>query len=182
MLTISGSLLWAVSKEKTPQTGLIGKVTHNHTAWSQETGQAQAQCTYTQRAVGAQRRARGEDKAQEWLQKQGEDEQSRGTELPGTCPRTPVSGFTPSILLMGARVTATPLTHETKQPGCPGCIHPTTTHPGPTWSSMPSAKCPKQPQPRTDLSLRRLKIIQDTKSRGRKVGKRRHQTLPTESG
>ena len=59
MLTVFGHPPWAASEEKTPQSGLIRKVTDNHTTWSQETGWAQAQSTCTQRAAGAQKRAQG---------------------------------------------------------------------------------------------------------------------------
>ena len=45
---------------------------------------------------------------------QEEDEESKVTELMWTCPRTLISRFKPSILLMAACVEAIPLTLEIK--------------------------------------------------------------------
>ena len=73
--------------------------------------------------MGAQRRARVRSGVEEAMEARGRGE-SRVTECLWTCPRTLISRFKPSNLLMAACVEVTLLTHEINQPGSLSCIQP----------------------------------------------------------
>ena len=73
--------------------------------------------------MGAQRRAWRRYGVEETMEARGREE-SRVTESLWTCPRTLISRFKPSNLMMAACVEVTLLTHEIKQPGSLSCIQP----------------------------------------------------------